>query len=803
MDLDAARRRIKSRLVSLAQAGRGAPGLIIGGGPSLTLLLPALAKPIRDRWCVMDAVSSVRAGLAARGLRPANLPLDGDLPESATLHLSLRAIGCDPIVLAGLDLCFPDELVFGPLDEFRQDAACELGPFCTIEDQQRALLRFEVRAAGRAVEVEERTGAKVLTTTPMLEERALLEQLIEADGSRGLRTLDLDERGLAKRGAARCSVLQALPQRSVPVELRSTAEPTAVARSAAPLAQRVRSGPLTIEIRSPIRVAAIVPIDPERGGTGVPRHLDSEFGSGTVLGATLTRLGQVRGIERIVLIVPERFDPAGLVDCSRIPRPVEIDRGAGSVFPPEQDAIRAARLWADTAWRGGLGGATIWDEIIAPAAMHAVLARRGIDAALCCGPDWPLVMIEEQGGCESLVDRFREAGGSIPFVAAPGPPGLGACVIHRDLLERLARRSGPVLVGDLWRPHPRAETFPGCVAPVPRVRRSMVRAVFDSMRAKLRMRRAIEPIAVEQSPALGLAGVGGWAVVEALEHQFFQLPPAFVSQHLVIELNTGRRASGSFSPHRVGSIQRPPMTERLFERILEEVESPRDVVMTFGHAGDPLWHPLLPRFIRMARDAGVRGVHVRTELVADPPRIDAMLEAAPDGISVDLHAGTPGAYRALMGINRFERVVENLERLIAGKGSGDPRLSRPLLAVRIQRRAETITEIGAFVDAWERRAGTVVVEGIPHFESSPETRPDPLLPCEPPIESIRREGARRMVILSDGRVPISELDLLGERTIGSVTRSGVFELWRDLFMRRRQMVRGDGGIDPDLRWWQP
>ncbi len=783
-DLARARREVAERLAPLAGAARGVPALLVGDGPDLARHLEALAEAARERRCLVDGVPRVREWLRQRGWWPMELPLPPEMPPMVALHLSLRALGADPIVIVGADRCGDEGPVCGPADDRCLEWASELGPFRTIED-----LHVASRRSGAA-----RSEASI-------RDRELLERAIAEDLAKGLRTIDLAPVGDALAGAGRASVADALPARD---EVEIPAERLAALRDggarSAPL--RARSGPLSIDLSPRRRVAAVVAIDPDVGGTGIPRHLDSEFGAGPVLAATLARLGMVRGIERIILLVPSGFDPRPLFDPGRVGLPVEIDACGASVFPPEQADIRAARLWSDTAWRGGIGGACIWDEIVAPAATLAALERRGLDGALCCGPDWPLVMVEELGGCDSLVERYRESEATLPMVACPGPPGLGACLLDRAFLERLARREGPVLVGDHWRRLVQPADDPGCVAPIDRIRRSMVRACFDSMRAKLRLRRAIEPIAVEQSTALGVAGIGAWAVVEALEHQFFHLPPAFSPQHLIIELNTGRRASGSASPHRLGGIQRLPMSERLLERILEEVEPPRDTVITFGHVGDPIWHPLLPRFVAMARQAGVRGVHVRTELLADAARVDAMLEAAPDAVSVDLHGLTAATYRSLMGINRFDRVLENLERLRAAKGPGDPRLRRPHLVVRLQRRAESAAEVLPFVEAWEPRVGTAVIEGIPRFAEDPESRPDPLVPCPPPPQSVMREAMRRMVILSDGRVPLGEIDLLGERSIGTVQQSGVAELWRDLMPRRRARG-GDAESTVEWRWWQP
>lgn len=821
--LEAAEAATNARLAPLAGAAKGVPGVLVGTDASLDSVRAELLEAVRAGLCVIDGVPDAREWMRRNGWGALELPLAEEVPSVAALHLALRAIGCDPIVLVGVGGAAVDGLVCGAADERRLDWAVETGPFHTIEDLHLASIRFGAEATGSGIAESEARSLE------------LLERLIERDRANGRRTLQIGSGGRRLRDTDQAGVSQALPARDafrmstrLLATLRSRREPwpraagtaggviavsaSSEARVAHAIggaaATRIRGGPRTLEIRSARRVAAIVAIDPDSGGTGVPRHLDSEFGAGPVLGATLARLGHVRGIESIVLLTPSRFDPRPLFDPARVGVPVEIEACGTSVLPPEQAAIRTARLWSDTAWRGGIGGATIWDEIVAPGPALAALERRGLEGALCVGADWPLVMVEELGGCDRLVERFRESEAPLDMTACPGPPGLGACVLDRSLLASLAKRSGPVLIGDRWRMG-RPLLDPGCVAPVDRIRRSMVRACFDSARAKLRLRRAIEPIAVEQSKAHGLTGLGAWTVVEALEHQFFHLPPAFAPQHLIIEINTGRRASGSVSPHRVGSIQRPAMSERTLERILEEVEPPRDVVITFGHVGDPLWHPLLPRFVRMARNAGARAVHVRTELLADAARIDALLESEPDVISVDLHALGEASYRALMGIHRMDRVMANLERVTTNGGGAvaaahvDPRLRRPLWVVRMQRRAETLSELRPFAERWEKLAASAVIEGIPPASENPASSVDPLLPCEVPVESVLRESMRRMVILSDGTVPFSELDLLGERTIGSVVESGVFGIWRELMPRRRQRGRDRTTVPRELHWWQP
>jgi hypothetical protein len=66
-----------------------------------------------------------------------------------------------------------------------------------------------------------------------------------------------------------------------------------------------------------------------------------------------------------------------------------------------------------------------------------------------------------------------------------------------------------------------------------------------------------------------------------------------------------------------------------------------------------------------------------------------------------------------------------------------------------------------------------------------------------------REMLRRMVVLSDGSVPLSELDLRGEHIFGHIERMPLLQLWRDLVARRKQLRRDHGESHPDLRTRTP
>ena len=563
-----------------------------------------------------------------------------------------------------------------------------------------------------------------------------------------------------------------------------------------------------------VRAAFLVPVDPWHGGLGTPRSLAETLAGRPAIQWTLERLGRSREAASIVLLVPEGYDIDSLIDRRRIGLPIEIHRTEGSPFGPERAAIASARLWSDSSWRGGIAGMTVYDEVIAPKAMLAAMERFGITAAIAVGPDWPLVHVGGDGdcneGCDGLVRRHRTRPDLLRVVFNQSPPGLCGVLVERSLMQELARGGRHASIGWLLsyepsRPQQDPISKDVCVQIDHVVRRSFVRGIFDTPRNMIRMRRAIEPGLGEGRGSV--ADIDVRAAIGLLEHQLFDTVPYFTPQHLMIELNTGRQSSGAASPHRFGSVQRAVMTERRFAKLVEQVAESRDCVMTFAGAGDPLFHPDVARFVRMAKSGGVRGVHIRTELLAPQAAIDAVIEAGVDVVSVELDADRPETYRRMHGVDRFRDALEGLERVFSRRaplsGTGAASIAVPWIVPRLQRRHESYEDIDGFFDRWQHLLGTPVIDGAPPREEgdpsiAADTRPA-LASARAPVAATWREMLRRMLVLSDGTVPLSELDLRGERIFGHVDRTPLLALWRDLVARRKQIRRDGGELHPDLR----
>lgn len=737
---------------------------------STTLIAPAVLEAQVRRWWSGPLRLSSDGGDGGQGLGSLGT---GRAEERA--HRLLRHVGCDPVALVGVDPLGSDGVWHVRGTALDSAWSAQLNPFLTLASLEWRLgttRRDQHDAAMRRVRA-----------------------FVSADRDSGLRVIDVAGGTIAEA--------EEMP-------LREVLQRHAVVRAPLPLPRKARAVALETATRVTVEgapITAFIMADPDVGGTGVSRKLDSEFGGRPTLARTIERVASAPSVERVVVVAPETDQLQAAMGAARARVPVQMVQVPGSFRDAAAGAIAVSRLWADSMWGGGLGGATVFDEMLAPRALVAAMDRCGVTAGLVVGGDWPMVLVDGDAGIAGIVARF-DALGRRGIVFGDAPPGLSPCCIGRDAAAFLAERGSGATVGAMaglrgrWAYDLRGA--PNWVVRAPFAARiATVRSIFDSPRAKIRMRRGLEPLL----PPEGSIRPGWLEIVPALERQYTVLP-SFSPQHLKVELCTGRYASGTASPHRYGTIQRRPMTFALLERILRQIADARDVCVTFGGLGDPMRHPDLPTFIRMARQAGARAIHVRTELLAPTGAIEAMLHAGVDVVSVEVHAACRETYRTTMGVDRFEDCMANIRRVLQLRStpSGcDPDLfGLPFVVPRMQRRSDTVADLAAFAAEWSS-LGTAVLEGptLAIVDGEVATHADRLADATTPARTQRRELWRRLEVFSDGGVPTAECDILGQTAVATLDRTPLLEAWRDLVARRRQIRREQGGRAIELRTSTP
>ena len=526
----------------------------------------------------------------------------------------------------------------------------------------------------------------------------------------------------------------------------------------------------------PSRIAALIPIDPARNGLGISRSLAEPFNGKPVLQATLERLGHSRRLESIILIVPQSVDIESLIDRARIDLPIEIEVVAGLPFGPDHEAISVARAWADTCWRGGISGMSVYDELLCPHVMHPIMQRRGLTAGLIAGPDWPLIQVTEDGGCDSVIARHLEHADQHQIVFTQSPPGLCGCLISATLMAELSQRTRLSTIGALlvYQPHlPQGDPIARDVNLQidHRVRQSLVRATFDSPR----QRHLLRSIQLSQSAA---------ALASNLEQACEEPQPP---QHITLELTTQRNSRGLFRNRRC-SINRAPLTLDLARSVFAQLGQfgLDDLKLTLDGAGDALLHPHVDQVIELAKQSGIQAVCVRTELLCDQSMLDRLLRSKVDVVTIDLNADRAATYERMMGLDgeQFKRVLMKIDYLAQHRRkltahAGTAGFALPWIVPAMQRRSETHEDIDTFFDRWQHTLGCALIEG-----SSSLDPPDSLTPAVTPERVRQREMRRRLTILCDGTVPRNPLDLTGSDTVGPAPSHSLQSLWNELQLRK-------------------
>jgi spiro-SPASM protein len=306
----------------------------------------------------------------------------------------------------------------------------------------------------------------------------------------------------------------------------------------------------------------------------------------------------------------------------------------------------------------------------------------------------------------------------------------------------------------------------GCVAVPTSVARTTRRFKLDSQRQIDRITAA----AVSLNGTLVSSGAE-----ELLNRLESHNEPDVLPRDVTIELTTQRMAKPVFSPLRTLDIQRADLSLEYAQAIFRELATYDDTRVTFAGVGDPLLHDGFLDIIAAARDAGINAIHVETDLLVEPAKIEQLVDSCVDVVSVHLPAMQPTTYASIMGVDRLSLAIENIKRFVTHRQIR--RRGGPLLVPTFVKLAENLAEMELWYDQWLRALGSAVIIGPSDFAGQMPTIE--LADMSPP----RRMGCRRLesrlTILSDGSIVACEQDILGKRPLGKAGVDSIREIWRE------------------------
>ncbi|MBC7772820.1 MAG: motility associated factor glycosyltransferase family protein [Pyrinomonadaceae bacterium] len=538
-------------------------------------------------------------------------------------------------------------------------------------------------------------------------------------------------------------------------------EPTG--RQQAEAAPGTKHSPLRNESssRSPQRVWAVVG----------PAHVNSHDRAGSSLDPhaqrlvqTLSHLSECDGLEGIIVLSGDPSQTAAILCAAGADKRVVVRGINGQMSQQRQDRMGAFRAWARECWRGGLSGATCYDEVFE--AVETAAALREVDgtAVMLVGADWS--MLDPQL-CSATIERYKANPEVCRMTFSQAAPGLAGCVIARSLVETFAglERSRPDVpaLGLALGYVPGAPVMDpagtrACVSVEPCVRDVGRRCIGDSVIAAGR-READRSCVAERMRAVRDFMSNGDALAPAM----LTLTIAHCDDEL-----WASRIIGELASLRTDSTV---------------------TLLTDAECVDAT-----SNLVRLAVEAGVH-IHVRAAADIGVTGLRTLLHSHPDVLSIDFVRHDPVALSATGALVHCASSVEHAGqvcralieemRLNTNVGAAHSRRCTQIVP-RLVRCDATYELIEDFFDRWTTDVGTAVID--PLKAPLPGQRMCPL----PIPRSYRERLARTAMFVNAGGLAAFDPRGIDETRGGAATVSAIdvahaslAQCWRALLAHRR------------------
>jgi hypothetical protein len=522
-------------------------------------------------------------------------------------------------------------------------------------------------------------------------------------------------------------------------------------------------------------VAALIVACPDHGRLGHARSLETMIGHRSVLQHTVDRASRIQRVDTVVLIHPPDNQPPEVIepDGKRLVLFAHADAGGDKLTK----RLQIARRWAMSSWRGGLGDATCWDELLPASALAAAMHEVDANAAVLVGGDWCLF---DPAYADALLDLHLPAPDQMKLAFTQAPPGLSPIVTSRGVLDDLAKHHATF--GNALGYNPRRPAIDPIGRevnhPIPaEIRDTARRFIFDTADGQKRLQQIADHLGDR------LDHVDARAVTEACRENETRDPSSVfeaLPDEWIVELTTHRNVDGPAVPQHHADLTRPDLDIGLAKRVLDQLDGR---CITFGGLGDAMLHPHWQELIQYAHDSGSASIHVETDLLCDHDELRALVELPIDIISVRLNADTAATYAAAMGIDAFEKVIRNLQTLFDLRKDHVQHPGVPWVVPRLVKTTTTLPDMESFFDRWTAVSGQAVIDrwptgGTGSYALAPDLNPVPMDPPWKPPSPL--QAKRRLTVRSDGQVTLCQQDWLGRATLGDSTQRDLLAIWQSL-----------------------
>ena len=564
---------------------------------------------------------------------------------------------------------------------------------------------------------------------------------------------------------------------------------------------------------------AIIQVDLTRGRFGHAASLLDELAGKSILQHTIDRVARVDGVDEIVLMHPANQAIQGTYDTPSESPPITT-----AVMQIRQsdawlaDVIGSGRKWSLTAWRGGIGGMTVYDELLPAYPWLCVAQDRQAESVVALRADWCMV---DPGLATKQLELHRSAPEAMKLTFTQAPPGLSPLVIHHSVLQEMADHNATVANLLCYNPKkPVIDPMGKDVnVQVPASVRSQYRRfIYDTPRAVEHLQAVAGRIGdgLQQADAVAVTDASRAAETSEPWRQLSRLP-----QQLNVELSPRRAVDGPIVPQHYLDLNREDMSRQTIDALLDQLGAAKplpseplpaslgddvgwidlegtgspgipshhvrelidnDTALLFGGLGDPLLHDNWFETLVRLTGSGFLGIGIETDLLVDDEAIDRLASLPLDVIAVRINADSAETYEKLMGVDGYTKVMDNLQRLFKARNVNRQRGEgfRGWVVPRLVKVAENLSDLETFFERWMTVSGWAVVDrALTGRGLIPDLSPVPMEVAIAPGSGVAAVPMKqRLTVLSDGTVCLCGEDWLGRLALGSLNDHGVDELWR-------------------------
>lgn len=512
------------------------------------------------------------------------------------------------------------------------------------------------------------------------------------------------------------------------------------------------------------RVITAINVDFVQNPLGLPSRLAHALNDKPVLRHTVERALAIESAASTHLLCP--VAQKSVVEALVAGLPVEIETHQAAP-PPYQSLVQCSRAWGLDGWRGGIGSLCAFDEDCHIELLAALQQKTNADSILTIPAAAPLL---DPLLLSAMIEHHVAQLHASEMTIVQAPPGLGGLIMSANTIAQLltiAMPPGALLVYQPDSPIADLTGREGCYRPATEIVHASGRLLADSTRSWHRIERAVD------------AGALTWNAQE-LSQWLTQVDVIRVNEapiEIEIELTTECQFQTTDLAYPRGDYvpSRGPLSLSAIDNIAAVCKQYDDTRIMLGGFGEPTLHPRFAEICHRLRSAGAFAIGVRSNGLAIPTVAESALFDAPvDVIEITLDAATPATYQRVHGRDEFETVVATLERLMQRRRASQS--VRPLIVPSLIKCAETLNEMEAFVDRWQRAFGMYTVRGITDYGG--KWHPERAIRFATSGAQHNGSQRTRCMILADGTVTTCDQDIVGKRAVGGVLNTDLQSIWK-------------------------